>query len=152
MKTCKEIMTKNPRCCAPSDSLQTAAQKMRNEGVGSILVCELETMKLLGIITDRDIVVKEVAQGVNPREAIVGYAMTSNPYSCDENEDVGEAIDIMTEHQIRRLPILNKDGQLVGIISQGDIAIRNQEPQKTAQVVEKISEMPTKEYRQEHPC
>jgi len=152
MKTCKEIMTKDPKCCAPSESLQAAARQMRDEGVGSILICEPVTMKLLGIVTDRDIVVKAVAQGVYPREANVGHAMTSNPYSCRENEDVVEAIGIMTEHQIRRLPILNKDGQLVGIISQGDIAIRNQEPQKTAEVVEKISEMPSKEYRQEHPC
>jgi CBS domain-containing protein len=149
MKTCKEIMTTHPKCLAPSDSLQMGASQMRDEDIGSVLICEPESGKLLGIVTDRDIAVKGVAKGVKAEEALETIA-TWGPICCQESDDMEAAIKRMTDHQVRRLPVTDANGKLVGIISQGDIATRQQETQKTADMVQNVSQPPSTQYKKEH--
>lgn len=122
---------------------------MRDEDIGSILICEPQTGKLLGIVTDRDIAVKNVAQGLSPGTKLETIA-TWNPTCCREDDDLDRAVGLMTEHQVRRLPVVDANDRLVGIISQGDIATRVQEPKKTAEVVKEVSQPSSDQYKQEH--
>lgn len=138
MKTCKDIMTRDAKCLAPSDTVQMAAVKMKDEDIGSILVCEPEKGVLLGIVTDRDIVLKIVAQGL-AASTILETIMTLSPVCCREGEDVEKAMKLMADHKVRRLPVIDQEGRLLGIVSQGDMATRAQEPEKTAEMIEEVS-------------
>jgi predicted transcriptional regulator len=114
-------MTRGVECIHPDDSLQMAAQRMKELDVGTLPVCG-ENQELVGMITDRDIAVRSVAEGYDPWTEHVGDAMTPNVVYCFENEDVDEAAKLMKENQVRRLTVLNQAKRLVGIVSLGDIA------------------------------
>lgn len=133
---CNEVMTKNPKTCAPNDTVQQAAQLMKSEDVGPIPV--VNDGKLEGIITDRDIVVKAVAEGHDPKTTKLADVMTTNVITCAANDNIEQALDLMEEHQVRRIAVVEGD-RLVGIISQADIATRLDVPEKTHEVVEEIS-------------
>src|SRR4051794_41545648 len=105
--TLKDVMTPNPECVTPDDSLQDAARKMRNLDVGPLPVCEND--RLAGMITDRDIVVNAVAEGRSPQTTKVREAMTGKVIYCFEDDNVEEAGRTMQEHQVRRLVVLNRD-------------------------------------------
>jgi CBS domain-containing protein len=140
MKKAQEIMTPNPSCCLPDDSITDAAQLMKSEDVGSIPIIENQQMKkLVGIITDRDIVIKVVAERLNPEATRVRNAMTPNPVTCFPDDDLDDVIDSMEQNQIRRIPVVDHNNQLVGIIAQADIATRLDQAKKTGEVVEEIS-------------
>jgi CBS domain-containing protein len=140
MQTCGQIMSRNPASCTINDSVETAAKLMKTEDVGSIPVVQTqESRRLVGIITDRDIVVNVVAEGRDAKSTHAEQVMTRNPVTCRENDDVQKALNAMTEHQVRRIPIVDNSERLVGIIAQADVATRTDNPQKTAQVVEEIS-------------
>ena len=111
----RDIMTHEVECVQPETTLQQAALKMRSNDVGSLPVCEGE--KLLGIITDRDIVVRAIAEGRDANQACVRDAMSEDLVCCCDDQHVGAAADLMRERQIRRLPVLNRDGRLVGIVA-----------------------------------
>lgn len=149
MKRCKDIMTKNPRCLSPTDTMQEAARQMKDEDIGSILICDPKSKKLLGLVTDRDIAIKGVALG-RGLVTTLDTIMTRDPICCPESEDADRAVKLMAEHQVRRLPVVDAEKRLVGILSQGDIATRMSEPTKTAEVVKEVSQPPTSTYRQEH--
>ena len=141
---CSEIMTKNPSCCLTTDTVYQAAQLMKSEDVGSIpIVSSHETKKLEGIVTDRDLVLKVVAEARNPKSTPVKDAMTTDIYTCRANDNVEKALELMEHHQVRRIPIVDERDQLVGIIAQADVATRVEEPRKTAEVVEGISKAAT---------
>lgn len=137
---CKEVMTVNPSCCVTTDTVHSAAQLMKSEDVGSIpILNDPETRRLEGIITDRDIVLKVVAKDRDPNKTQVGEVMTTEVATCRIDDDADKALQLMEEHQVRRIPIVNDNGQLAGIISQADVATRMKEPEKTAEVVKEIS-------------
>ena len=140
MPNCTQLMTHHPVFCLASDTVDRAAQLMRQEDVGSLPVIENhQSKKLLGIITDRDIAVKVVADAHDARRMRVQEVMTRDPVTCRADNDLQVALDAMAGHQVRRIPVVDDDNQIVGIISQSDVATRVSEPAKTAELVTKIS-------------
>jgi len=141
MKKCNEVMTKTPACCLPTDSVSNAAQLMKKENVGSIPVIENEqTKKLLGIVTDRDLAVQVVAKGLDAKLTKVADVMTHKVITCRTDEDIQKAVDAMSEHQLRRIPVVDNDHKIVGIISQADVATRADRPDEIAEMVKEISQ------------
>ena len=140
MKKCKTIMTKDPACCLPSDSVAKVAKMMREENYGSIPVIENEqTRKLLGIVTDRDLALKVVAEGRDVKASKISDVMTQKVVNCRAKDDIQIALDKMSKNQLRRIIIVNKDHKVLGIIAQADVATRIGKPKKTASLVRKIS-------------
>ena len=138
--TCKDVMTDNPECCVPSDAVSRAAEIMMYEDVGPVpVVRDRSSRTLVGLITDRDIAVKVVAAGMDPRLTNVGDVMSKDLVTCRVTDDYSNALHAMARHQVRRIPILNDDGSLAGIISQADIARQSSE-KELGEVVEEISE------------
>jgi len=141
MRKCDEVMTKNPICCLPNDMVAKVAQLMRRENVGSIPVVENEqTKKLVGIVTDRDLALKVVADGLDGKTTIAEAVMTSDIVTCLAEDDLQKALDAMADHQLRRIPVVNKEYKVVGIIAQADVATRVNQPEKTAEMVKEISQ------------
>jgi CBS domain-containing protein len=141
MKKCSEVMTKNPACCLPTDTVAKAAQWMRDEKVGSIPVIENEkTRKLVGIVTDRDLALLVIANGRDNKTTKVADVMTQEIITCNVDDDVQNAVDAMAENQLRRIPVVDANQKIVGIISQADVATRIDEPQETAKMVKEISQ------------
>jgi CBS domain-containing protein len=144
MKKCSEVMTKNPACCLPTDAVSRAAQGMKTENVGSIPVIESEqTKKLIGIVTDRDLALQVVANGLDANSTKVADVMTHKIITCRVDDDVQKAVDAMAEHQLRRMPVVDNDYRIVGIISQADVATRVDKPEETAKMVKEISQPKT---------
>ena len=134
----REIMTRDVECVGPETTLREAAEKMRSLDVGPLPVCEND--RLLGIVTDRDIVVRAIAQGRDPRTTTVREAMTEGIDYCFEDDDTADAARKMRERQIRRLVVLNGDKQLVGIVSLGDLAVKTGDEEQAGETLEEISE------------
>ena len=141
MPTCREVMTRDPVCCEPTDTVTRAAELMKQENVGAVPVVDSQTSKrLIGIVTDRDLVTKIVAAGRAVEQATVRDAMTSNPASCREEDDITEAMEVMGQRQVRRMPVVDMEGRVKGIIAQADVATRMGRDSDTGQMVESISE------------
>jgi CBS domain-containing protein len=141
MPRCSEVMTPDPVSCEPDESITHAAQIMRQEDVGSLPVVDSHSSRrLVGIVTDRDIVLKVIAEGRGIEQATVRDAMTPNPASCREDDDVETAVERMAQRQVRRMPVVDAEGRLSGIIAQADVATRVNRDQKTGELVEAISE------------
>ena len=141
MKKCDDVMTKNPVCCLPDDLVAKAAQLMQSENIGSIPVIENEqTQKLVGIVTDRDLALKIVAKGQDAKSTKVEAVMTRQIVTCRAGDDLQIALDAMAKHQLRRIPILDNDDKIVGIIAQADVATRVNQPEKAAEMVKEISQ------------
>src|SRR5262245_714724 len=134
----KDIMTHGCECIAPDNTLEQAAHKMRSLNVGTLPVCDDE--HLAGMITDRDIVVRAVAEGRDAKRTRVRDIMTPDLMYCFEDQDVEEATRLMKSEQIRRLPVLNRDKRLVGILSLGDVAVTVGNTQLTGDTLGRISE------------
>jgi CBS domain-containing protein len=141
---CKEIMTEDPVCCLPGDTVDQAAQLMQDEDVGSIpVVADQKTKRLIGIITDRDLAVKVVAPARHIPSVTIEEVMSRKPVTCHADDDLQKTVDAMEEHQVRRIPVVDENNQIIGIIAQADIATRAREPETTAEVVEEISKSAT---------
>ncbi len=133
-------MTKDPACCVPGDNVSRVAKIMKTENIGALPVCESrKSRELMGIVTDRDLAMNVVAEERDPLSVLVQDVMTKNPFTCQAQDDLQQALDAMQTHQVRRIPVVDEKGQLVGIIAQADVATRVSEPEKTAQTVGKIS-------------
>lgn len=140
MPKCSDVMTREPVCCEPGDPITRVAEVMKREDVGSVPVVDGRNERhLVGIVTDRDLVVKVLADGRAVDRATVKDAMTPDPICCRE-DDVDRAVELMEQRQVRRMPVVSPDGRLSGIIAQADIATRLQEDHKTGELVEAISE------------
>jgi CBS domain-containing protein len=138
---CQEVMTANPACCTPGDNVARIAELMKDEDVGSIPVCEdSRSKKVIGIVTDRDLAIKVVAECREPEATRVEQVMTRRPVTCSVNDDLDDAIQAMEQHQIRRILVVDGEGRLKGIIAQADVAMRNDDPRQTADAVRHISE------------
>lgn len=145
MKKCSEVMTKEPVCCLPEDTVTKVAQWMQRDNVGSIPVIENnQTQKLVGIVTDRDLVLQVIAKGQDARATKVQTVMTRKVVTCLADDDLQKALDAMAEHQLRRIPIVDSNQKIVGIIAQADVATRVNQPEKIAEVVKEISQTNTK--------
>lgn len=139
-KQVRDIMTADPVCCVTADSVQRAARLMRSEGIGSVPVVRDPGRELMGIVTDRDLVMNVIAEARDPNRTTVGEVMTREPVSCQPEDDAQKVMDLMAKHQLRRIPVVDAHNHIVGIVAQADIAVRMDEPNKTGQVVESISE------------
>ncbi|HEY5158580.1 MAG TPA: CBS domain-containing protein [Anaerolineales bacterium] len=141
MKKCDEVMTKKPVCCLPNDTVAKAAQLMKRENIGSIPVIENDlTKKLVGIVTDRDLTLKIVAEGRDAKSTKVEAVMTRKVVTCHAEDDLQKALDAMSGHQLRRIPVVDNDNKILGIIAQADVATRVNQPEKTAEMVKQISQ------------
>ena len=125
MTTCNDVMTSWPTCCVAEDVAATAAQMMHSQNIGSIPVIDgIQTRRLVGIVTDRDLALRIVANGLDGNVVQLGTVMTREIVTCQASDDVNVALDTMSQHQLRRIPIVDKDHKIVGIIAQADIASR----------------------------
>jgi CBS domain-containing protein len=134
----KEIMTREVNVIPPEATLKKAAEKMKNLDVGPLPVCDGEW--LVGMLTDRDIIIRAVAAGRDPSTTKVRDVMTPEVVYCFEDQNVEEAAQLMEENQIRRLPVLNRNKWLVGIVSLGDLAVDTGDRQLVGKVLEQVSE------------
>jgi CBS domain-containing protein len=134
----RDAMTENPRSIDPSASVVEAARLMRDEHIGSLPITDGDT--LLGMITDRDITTRVVAEAADLATTSVGDVYSQDLISVEPDKDLEEALQLMARHQVRRLPVV-EDGRLVGIVAQADIAlILSEDEKKTGELVEAISE------------
>ena len=134
----RDIMSRDVEVIHPDSVIQEAANKMKALDVGSLPVCD--NRRLLGVVTDRDITVRAVAAGSDPKTTRVSEAMTPELIYCFEDEPLREAAKLMERHQIRRLPILSREKYLVGIVSLGDLATQTDNEKLSGTVLEEISE------------
>jgi CBS domain-containing protein len=138
-KTAREVMTGGAECVGENDTLVDAARKLAELDVGAMPICG-EDNRLKGMLTDRDIVVKALAQGKDPRSTTVGEFAEGKPVTIGADDSVDEALQTMADHKVRRLPVI--DGHdLIGIVSQADLA-RNIDEDKVGDLVEAISAAP----------
>src|SRR5438874_4298945 len=136
-KNVQELMTSNP-CSIDSDKpVAYAAKMMRDEDVGLAPIVEGD--RLVGTLTDRDITVRVVAEGKDPASTKVSEVASKRLVTLDPQQDLDEALRLMAQHQVRRLPVVEEDGRLVGVVAQADVA-RHGDDTKTGQVVQEISE------------
>ena len=140
MNKCKEVMTQSPSCCVPEDSPEKAVEMMKAQNVGSIPIINNYTdYKLVGIITDRDIALKIVGMGYDPKKTALREIMSEDPISCNEEDNIDVALESMAKYQIRRIPIINQEKRIVGIIAQSDIALSDEESEVKLETFEEIS-------------
>jgi CBS domain-containing protein len=132
------VMTREVTVVRPDSSVQEAAQVMQRLNVGSVPVCT--GRKLLGMLTDRDITVRAVAAGRDPRQTRAEEVMTPDVVYAYEDQSVEEVADMMSAHQIRRMPIISRNKELVGIVALGDLAVDVQDDQMSGDVLEDVSE------------
>ncbi|MDH6670655.1 CBS domain-containing protein [Paenibacillus sp. LBL] len=137
MTTARDIMSSNVKVCTPQDSVSTAAQIMRDINCGSVPVCEGKNV--VGMITDRDIVIKSVADSKDINTVTCQHCMTTNVVSASPDTDVHELSRTMAEHQIRRIPIVDQ-GELVGMVAIGDLAKVNIFVNEAGDALSQISE------------
>lgn len=137
MNQVSDVMTRGVRTLSPDDSLRLAAQAMEEMEIGSIPVCDGQ--RLLGMVTDRDLVVRGVAQGLAPESATLREVMSPRVQWCYEDQSIEEAAQLMCDAQIRRLPVVDHDKRLVGLLSLGDMAVRSS-PEEAAQALQDISQ------------
>jgi CBS domain-containing protein len=135
-KTVRDAMTPGVRAAAVTESLADAAQRMKDEDVGSLPVVEDD--RLVGIVTDRDIVVRAVAERIDPQSVKVGDVASRDLVVVDPEQDLDEALALMARHQVRRLPVV-EEGRLVGMLAQADVALEAKE-KKVGETVEEISQ------------
>ncbi len=131
----RDVMTPNPRWVSPDDSIQSAAQIMRDEDTGAVPVCD--NGRAVGIVTDRDIVVRAIAEGQVDRP--VRDIATREVIAARPDMSTREAAELMSEHQVRRLPVVD-GGRLVGIVSLGDLAVKEAKDSRVGDTLEHISE------------
>jgi CBS domain-containing protein len=134
-----DVMTKDPACCTPETELQEVARLMVEHDCGEIPVVDgKRTLRPVGVVTDRDIVVRCVAEGQNPLEFEAGDIMSSPVVTVTPDMTVKEVGDIMEEHQLRRVPVVDEAGTISGIVAQADIALHAPAPE-VAEVVREVS-------------
>ncbi len=137
----KHVMTRNPSCCVVSDQAPRAAGIMRDEDTGIVPVIDNEqSLGLVGVVTDRDLCLSVVAEGRDPRAIAVDACMTRTVVSCSPNDSVTKVIQLMKENQIRRVPVVDEQGRLQGIVAMADLVSRGDlKPAETHETLKRIS-------------
>jgi CBS domain-containing protein len=134
-----DVMTERPRAVAPQTPLNEVAEVMEAEDVGAVPVVEGD--RLVGIVTDRDIVVRAVAKGKDPRGMPASEVSSRELLTVSPDDDLSDALKVMAQHQVRRLVVIAEDDRLVGVVSQADVA-RQAKDKDTGEMVEGISRQP----------
>jgi CBS domain-containing protein len=142
----REIMTATPACCTPDATASRAAHMMKEQDTGIIPIVESEySRKVVGVVTDRDLCLTVVAEGRNPESVTVKEVMTSDVVACRPDADVEQAVALMRENRIRRIPVLDADQMILGIVSMADLLQRSDLPSgETHQMMKEVTE-PTRE-------
>ena len=141
MQKCSDVMTRDVVTCTPENTIVDVARLMKTEDIGPVLIVDNEANNtLVGIITDRDIVLKVIADGQDANTTRVGDAMSKKLVTCRADDDISVAMQAMAQFQLRRIPVVEDNMRLVGIISQADVATRVDAPEKTGEVVKEISQ------------
>src|SRR6266511_3114402 len=135
-KIIRDVMTSNPCTIDADKDIAYAAKMLKDEDVGIAPIVEGD--QLIGVLTDRDIAIKVVAEGKDPKSTTVREVASTNVVTIDPQQDLDEALRLMAQHQIRRLPVVEEDGKIVGILAQADVA-RQADDAKTGELVEEIS-------------
>ena len=135
-----EVMTDRPRVVTPETPVSEAAQLMKNDDIGSLPILDGE--QLAGMVTDRDIVIRAVAEGKDPRGMPVREVASRELVTVNADEELSRALQLMASQQVRRLPVVDDDGRLVGILAQADVAVEAKE-KDVGEMVEEISKSPT---------
>jgi CBS domain-containing protein len=138
MQQVKDVMTPQAEVISPDATAEEAAGVMKTLDIGVLPVCDEEG--LVGILTDRDVVVRVVGEKRDPKAVRVGEAMTPNIIYCFEDEDVERAASLLADHQIRRLPVLNRERHLVGVVSLGDLAVKGEDSAVVGDVLDEVSQ------------
>ena len=137
----QDIMSKDPMCVTPDTPLVEAARIMKTENIGVVPVVESTGSKrLVGVLTDRDIAIRAVAEGRDGATTSVGHVMSSDVRTSAASDSVEDVMELMGREQVRRIPIVDESGALVGIIAQADIVIEARNDKKAERTVEKISQ------------
>jgi CBS domain-containing protein len=136
----RDVMTVNPECVSDKDSIREVARIMKSSDTGVVPV--VDGKKIIGLITDRDIVVRGLAEGKDLGTVKVNEIMTKSVRSVREDATIGEALQLMSSADIRRVPVVNGNNELVGIVSIGDISTNTNADGKVGKTIESISEAP----------
>ena len=139
-RSVRDVMTPNPECVTERDGIDKAARIMKEQDTGVVPV--VDGKKVIGLITDRDIVVRGIAEGKDLKNCKVNELMTKHVRTVREDAGVNEVLDLMSSAEIRRIPVTNGNGELVGIVSMGDVATHSNQDGKVGKTIEKISEAP----------
>jgi CBS domain-containing protein len=135
----QDLMTRHPVCCRMSDTAQSVAKILRDEDIGCVPVVSSEDSKRIeGVITDRDLCCSIIAAGLDPKTTAIGSFVTRNPVTCRPEQSLDSCARLMQVHQIRRVLIINRDMECVGIVSQADMA-RWEDGQRVHRTLEEIS-------------
>jgi len=138
--TCRELMTPAPSCCEPADNVVSAAMIMKNYDIGSVpVVLDRASMRVVGMVTDRDLTLRVVAEQRDYYNTRVEDVMSKDVITCSTDDDYNEVIEAMKEHQIRRIPVVDSAKRLVGIIAVADVARESEIAEDVGVVVEEIS-------------
>jgi CBS domain-containing protein len=137
--TCKDVMTPYPKMVSTSANAQAAARIMQVEDVGAIPIVKEKTQKLIGMVTDRDLCLEVVAKGRNPQQVPVSDCMSAVLITCKLGDDIQDCERLMKTYQVRRIPVVDEHGCCVGIISQGDLALKVDQAQEVHDTVREIS-------------
>lgn len=136
----QEIMTRDPACATPGMTVREAARLMQREDTGALPVVENEqSKKLVGVVTDRDIAIRVVAEGLDGQTRISEVMSADRLATARPNDSVDRVMDAMSDEQVRRVPVVDERGILVGIVSQADIVLKARDEHKAEQTVEGIS-------------
>jgi len=134
----KEVMSTEPKCCTPNDTARDVAKTMCESNVGSIPVVDQKSRGLLGIITDRDLCCRVLAHSLDPGSTRIQEFITHSPATCRDDNDVEQCARLMQEHQVRRIPVVDRDNRVIGIVAQADLALKDK-PERVHRTVAEIS-------------
>ena len=136
-KPARDVMTADPVCCSPTTTLDQVARLMAQNNCGEIPILN-ENGRVIGVVTDRDIICRVVADGLNPRDFNAAYCMSEPVFTVGIDTPIDDVVALMEEHQVRRLPVVDDDNCCAGIIAQADIVSVGQ-PRLTAELLSQIS-------------
>jgi CBS domain-containing protein len=132
-------MTSDPACCVLSDTAQAVARILCDRNIGSMpVVADHESRKLVGMITDRDLCCSVIAQGLDPKTTKIEKLISLAPFTCRDGENIETCERLMQEHRIRRVPIVDAEDRVIGMVSQADLALHDK-PERVSKTVAEIS-------------
>ena len=135
----REVMSENPVCCLPSDTAQAVAQIMCDHNVGLIpVVNDQQSKQLIGVITDRDLCCNVVARGLDPKTTSIESHLTQHPFTSRDGENIEKCERLMQEHQVRRVPVVDGNNCVIGIVAQADLALK-EKPERLSKTMAEIS-------------
>jgi CBS domain-containing protein len=136
----RDVMSSNPVCCVPEDTAQKVAQFMCDHNIGSVpVVVDQHSRELLGMITDRDLCCSVIAAGLDPRNTQIEEFVSVHLVTCRDGENVDKCEKAMQEHQVRRIPVVDGENRVIGIVAQADLALKDK-PEKVSETVKAISD------------